>query len=489
MKSVLMTSVPKYDLSGPPAAIGVLQGVFKSHGWETSILDFNSHLHKNLTEKEWLELESWLTFLQQDIDTKLKQKILNLWDKAIAEKMPRSCEYVLMSVFSYWSIYIARLIIEHENKKLKPYKLIVGGNGVSSKFPDTNQYFKDWNEQHKYIEHLILGEGESPIANIITKGKVTYNDNDLDSYPFPTYGGFDFTNYQEKKVYITGSRGCVRKCTFCDIYNIWPKFRYRSAKSLVEEIKKHYYETGVKIFDFTDSLINGSISNFYKFNSLLAEEKEKNKEFKDIQYIGQYICRPKNQMPPSHYEAMHYAGAKQLTVGIEHFSNAVRTHMLKKFSNDDIDYHFEQCAYWNIPNVILMIVGYPTETSKDHMENVKAIFKYKKYAQMGIIELLRWGITMSFLPDTPITSPKSIKELGIKFNTSKETDVSGSANREYVHAWPYTWTADINPDLNLKERLRRRLELHKLSVEMEYPMPRVDEELTTLLEISKTLVK
>ena len=157
--------------------------------------------------------------------------------------MPRSCEYVLMSVFSYWSIYIARLIIEHENKKLKPYKLIVGGNGVSSKFPDTNQYFKDWNEQHKYIEHLILGEGESPIANIITKGKVTYNDNDLDSYPFPTYGGFDFTNYQEKKVYITGSRGCVRKCTFCDIYNIWPKFRYRSAKSLVEEIKKHYYET------------------------------------------------------------------------------------------------------------------------------------------------------------------------------------------------------------------------------------------------------
>ena len=53
----------------------------------------------------------------------------------------------------------------------------------------------------------------------------------------------------------------------------------------------------------------------------------------------------------------------------------------------------------------------------------------------------------------------------------------------------YTWTADINPDLNLKERLRRRLELHKLSVEMEYPMPRVDEELTTLLEISKTLVK
>ena len=78
MKSVLLTSVPKYDLSGPPAAIGVLQGIFKSHGLETSILVFNSHLYKNLTEKEWFELDSWLTFIKDNIDIKLKQKILNL---------------------------------------------------------------------------------------------------------------------------------------------------------------------------------------------------------------------------------------------------------------------------------------------------------------------------------------------------------------------------------------------------------------------------
>ena len=479
MKSVLLTSIPKYDLSGPPAAIGVLQGIFKSHGLETSILDFNSHLYKNLTEKEWFELDSWLTFIKDNIDIKLKQKILNLWEKAIAEKIPKNCEYLLISVFSYWSLYIARLIIEHESKKLKSYKLIVGGNGVSSKFPDTNQYFKDWNDQHKYIEHLILGEGESPLTNIITKGKVKYNDNDLDSYPFPTYSGFDFTDYREKKVYITGSRGCVRHCTFCDIYNIWPKFRYRSAKSLVDEIKNHFYETGITRFDFTDSLINGSVSNFYKFNVLLAEEKEKNKDLKDTGYLGQFICRPKQQMPESHYEAMYYAGCKQLTVGIEHFSNAIRHHMKKKFSNSDIDYHLDQCSYWNIPNVFLMIVGYPTETRQDHIENIRAIIKYRKYAQTGIIELLRWGITMHLFPDTPITTSEMIETLGIKFNNIKGTNISDTAL--------YRWTTSSNPDLTLKERLRRRLELHKLSVHLKYPMPRVKEELTTLLEISKTL--
>ena len=66
-----------------------------------------------------------------------------------------------------------------------------------------------------------------------------------------------------------------------------------------------------------------------------------------------------------------------------------------------------------------------------------------------------------------------------EFNNIKGTNISDTAL--------YRWTTSSNPDLTLKERLRRRLELHKLSVHLKYPMPRVKEELTTLLEISKTL--
>jgi len=479
MKSVLMTSIPKYDLSAPPAAIGVLQGVAQDNGIKTEVFDFNLFLHRNLSKKEWTELDNWCMFIQHKIPKSLEQKIIKLWEQEISHRLPAGCEYLLISVFSYWSLYVARLLIEHENKKIRPYKLIVGGNGVVSKFPDTDQYFTDWNNENKYIEHFIIGDGEEPLAEILSNGKVAYDNNKLDSFPYPSYSGYDLEDYDEKKVYITGSRGCVRKCTFCDIYNIWPKFRYRSAQSIVDEMKSHFERHGVTRFDFTDSLINGSVSNFYKFNTLLAEEKEKDKNLKDIVYLGQAICRPRNQMPESHYEAMHYAGCRQLTIGVESFSNTVRDHMKKKFSDEDIEYHLEQCGYWNIPNVFLMITGYPTETLYDHNKNLRDLEKYKNYAKTGIIELIRWGTTMHLIPDTPITSPESARTLGLK---GRDNNMIGFDPQSQ-----YNWHSDANPDLTLRERIRRRLELHRKSVECGYPQPRVKNELMTIFEMAKML--
>lgn len=479
MKSILMTSIPRYDLVAPPAAIGILQGVAESVGMKTVVFDFNLYLKKTLTENEWQLLDDWCTFIQHDIPQELKQKIIRLWDDQIQRRLPQGCEFLLMSVFSYWSLYVARLLLEHEGKKIRPYKLIVGGNGVSSKFPDSNLYFKEWNERHKYIEHLILGEGEQPLAQILSNGKVEYDDASIDSFPFPSYAGYDLNNYEEKKVYLTGSRGCVRKCTFCDIENIWPKFRYRSAESLIEEIKKHHEMHGVTRFDFTDSLINGSVSNFYKFNTMLAEAKEKDSNLKDIGYLGQAICRPRNQMPESHYEAMYYAGCKQLTIGIESFSNPVRNHMKKKFSDEDIEYHLEQCKFWNIPNIFLMITGYPTETLDDHKKNLKDLEKYKDYAKMGIIEMIRWGTTMHLIPDTPITNPKYVKELGLKGRDHRPIGFDPHSQ--------YYWHSTTNPSLTLRERIRRRIELHEYSVKLGYPQPRVENELTSVLGMAKLL--
>ena len=479
MKSMLMTSIPRYDLVAPPAAIGILQGVAEENGIHTEVFDFNLFLKQNLSDSEWQELDDWCVFIKHHISDALKSKILQHWDQQIQKRLPAGCEYLLMSVFSYWSLYIARLLLTHEGTKVRPYKLIVGGNGVSSKFPDTNIYFKEWNNQHNYIEHLILGEGEKPLAEILSNGKISYEDGNIDSFPFPSYAGYNLNDYEEQKVYLTGSRGCVRKCTFCDIENIWPKFRYRSAESLIEEIKKHHEMHGVTRFDFTDSLINGSVSNFYKFNMLLAEAKAKDTSLKEIKYLGQAICRPRHQMPETHYEAMHYAGCQQLTIGIESFSNDVRNHMKKKFSDRDIEYHLEQCKYWSIPNIFLMITAYTTETINDHKKKLHDLEKYKDYAKMGIIEMIRWGTTMHLIPDTPITNPKYVKELGLKGRDHRP--IGFDPNSQYY------WHSTTNPDLTLRERIRRRIELHQHSVRLGYPQPRVQNELTSVLGMAKLL--
>ena len=51
MKSVLLCSIPKYDLVAPPAAIGILKGVAEDHGLNAVALDFNLSLYKNLSKK------------------------------------------------------------------------------------------------------------------------------------------------------------------------------------------------------------------------------------------------------------------------------------------------------------------------------------------------------------------------------------------------------------------------------------------------------
>ena len=36
-----MTSIPRYDLVAPPAAIGILQGVAEDNGLSVEVFDFN----------------------------------------------------------------------------------------------------------------------------------------------------------------------------------------------------------------------------------------------------------------------------------------------------------------------------------------------------------------------------------------------------------------------------------------------------------------
>ena len=210
MKSALLINLPKYELHATPSAIGIVRGICELENINTNTLDFNVYLHNNLTKDEWWTVDNWCKFLEHKLPKPLGDKIIHLWDHAVQEHLPESCEYMLISVFTFWSMYMARLLILHESKKLKPYKLIVGGNGCVSKFPDTGLYFEQWNNEGNYIEHLLLGEAEITLTNVLTNGKVKYDENNLDSFPFPSYGGVNFNNYSEKKLYITGSRGCVR---------------------------------------------------------------------------------------------------------------------------------------------------------------------------------------------------------------------------------------------------------------------------------------
>lgn len=478
-KTILFCTVPLVETLYPSAAYGYLRPIAKEVGWDMVLNDFNLELHNKIDESDLNDINDWCMFAKSQITPRQQKLIVDLFWSLIQN---HQFQWLAISVFSFYSIRPTLLILQHLRSKSLKCRILLGGNGCMSGVEETNnQAFGEYVKSIGLCDAVIFGEGEMALRALLSDDWQFPGINntrfqqvvDLDSLPLPDYSGINWNDYTDPRILITGSRGCVRHCTFCDIDLTWPKFTFRSADHLVEEIRRARHEHGLTKFEFTDSLINGSIKNFNRFNELLIEAKQKDPAMEPVTYTGQFICRNRSSMSEITYELMHHAGCSQITVGIESFSENVRNHMKKKFSDEDVDYHFEQSGKWRIPNVLLMIIGYPTETLEDHQQNVKALYKYQNYSDAGIIFMIRWGLTMHIYDNTPISAMSS--ELGINYLGQNHGDSI------------FNWVSNQNSSLDLKERLRRRVELHELSVNLGYRMPNSRRELLTLLKLSQEL--
>jgi radical SAM superfamily enzyme YgiQ (UPF0313 family) len=251
---------------------------------------------------------------------------------------------------------------------------------------------------------------------------------------------------------LNGSRGCVRRCTFCDVGAIWQRFRFRSGASLAQEIHQHWRDTGVTEYWFSDSLINGSMKAFNELLESLADLQERYPGMRDINYSGQFIIRPRSSHAERMYELMARTGCTHLAVGIESGSERVRDHMGKKFSDADIDYHLEMCERYGITNYMLTIVGYPTETDEDFQATLDMYTRYQRYAINHTILGINLKYTMTILPNTPIESQQHDLEV------------------EWLHGLGHDleWRCSTNPTLTVRERYQRWIRLLRHAMDLGY---------------------
>jgi radical SAM superfamily enzyme YgiQ (UPF0313 family) len=109
---------------------------------------------------------------------------------------------------------------------------------------------------------------------------------------------------------------------------------------------------------------------------------------------------------------MKRGGANMVSIGIESASEAVRNHMQKGFTNEDMWYTFEQLKANNVKIGIMMLVGYPTETKEDFQETLNMLDQLK---ERGFFEInpingfkymrrISFGPTMQLYSGTPITA-------------------------------------------------------------------------------------
>ena len=265
---ILFLSVPVLDLQYPPSSAAVLKACVKQAGYSACVIDTNillkdickddftsvsnefetiskGNVKDNLVESLF---DNHCTLVQQWIDTVIDD---------IREKNPR---WLGISIFSYKSHKAALLVTLTVRQQFPNIKIVVGGRGASS-YPFGPDFVAFKNKFHKLlgqdvsdtmgdsllnagiVDSFIDGDAEQEIITLLASttprlsGKIETLD--LETVPPSDYDDFDLKKYEyvnEPTLSITGSKGCVRQCTFCDIPVLWPKFKYRSGAHIATEM-------------------------------------------------------------------------------------------------------------------------------------------------------------------------------------------------------------------------------------------------------------
>lgn len=488
-KKVAIIASAQLPNDRPPPALAFLAGVCTEQKVEYDIFDLNIHILKTLGKSVWNETYAVTSnmLIECDDNPDLLSQINLAAELAVDEVLKYNPDLIALTSFSAMQIAWTEKFLSTLRKKSN-ITVIAGGPGISyEQLP--NKTAGRVLAEKGLLDYYVLGEGDFSFANFL-HGKVDVGVNsskhpwenwvpqldNLDVLPVPTYQKINFNDYESPIknnpiVSILGSRGCVRRCTFCDIGHIWKKFKFRTADNILEEMLKHYNETGITNFSFTDSLINGSLKQFTELMEKIVVLKGERPELSSLRFTGQFIVREAKHHPEKMFQLMKDSGCKNISVGIETGSDTVRFHMGKKFTNDDIDYHMEMCEKYGIENTFLVFTGYPTETLQDHLDTVNMIKRYQKYLINDTLILVSLASPMVIYKNTPIDVMRD--QLGIHVN-----------NEQYES---YDWSCETNPELTLKERYRRYIELVKLTVELRYP--RLSEDLVFLESHIKTVIQ
>ena len=436
MTDIVFCNVPIVQTRKPFSAPAILKSVVEKHGYSAKTIDFNSEFNTG----EETELNNFWMFGNGEkniID--VAAVYTHKWAKHILQHKPK---WIGISVFAYTCQIATEMLCLSIKAIDTDVKIVLGGNGMATGGINGDFTWPEKLRQAKTIEAYIRSEAEESIINLL-QGNLTYPGinqnavptqiNDLDKLPIPNYDDYIFENYERKALPITGSRGCVRQCTFCDIHSHWKKFVYRTGESICNEMKELSAIHKIYHFKFTDSLINGSMKAYRDFISNLSKHNKKTDH--PITWSGQFIARPASQMTEQDWKMTQESGGEDLAIGVETGSDKVRNDMQKKFTNKDLDFCVEMAFKFNIKIALILMTGYPTETQEDFDQTLEMFSRYQKFKQ--VIEPVL-GTTVAILPRTPLQD-----------FAKKNNFVFGNTENE--------WWWHQNPNLTLKERLRRRI--------------------------------
>lgn len=465
MVDVLICAMPMMtDVGRVPPAPAILKAAVEQAGYRALTVDLNLEYFDNQCQRDvakyyhlgsaWRPLDPF-TEQSQTTTQEWTDDCINL----IKKIAPRT---IAVSVFTNWQHRATWALLQAVKHHLPNIPVIAGGFGCEISAASlrgtgavgATDYVKPFwlvLKEHKLVDCVALGSGGS-LEELVTfldlhirhQNTVVPESNNSVIYdaPIPNYDDYKLDQYlweNQKRLAVTGSKGCVRACSFCDIPGSFGRFRYRQGKDIANEIINQYRKHGIRYFEFTDSLVNGSLKAFREWMTILASFNDTLPEQQKIRWFGQYICRPQSQMSGDLYNLMQRSGVTNLIIGVESGSNAVLEVMKKKIKVEDVLGELEQFFKHGINCDILMLSSFYSETPENYEETLLFLHKCQKYLANGTISTLGMGPPMYINDQMPIG--QHAEELGIVRNFENES----------------FWTLKDRPENNYVNRVKNRV--------------------------------
>ena len=245
--------------------------------------------------------------------------------------------------------------------------------------------------EDELFEYLCIGEGDYALLDLVNAiekggdtttiqnihavidGKVYKNDTrplvqDLDELPIPDKSLFYDRGAFYRSLLIMTSRGCPFKCSFC-VNNFYHEIkkphekpvRQKSVPFSIREIQSVMHYGQPKSISFLDDIFGIHHGWLDEFATIYPKK------------IGlPFLCNAYPSMvTKKHAALLKKSGCATALMGIQSGSPEVRSRMLRKETNEQIEQAVQYLGEADIKVQVEFIFGYPEETSDQMWETVE----------------------------------------------------------------------------------------------------------------------
>ena len=224
-------------------------------------------------------------------------------------------------------------------------------------------------EELKKITGIVFEAADGTIVNTGVRPLI----DDLDELPFPALDLVPYEKYnsllarRSPAVTTFTSRGCPFPCTFCDRPQLGKQFRYRSAKSVVDEMEED---------------TKRGIHEFLVYDDTFTVHKKRTMEICDEIVrrgldVGWDIRSRVDTVNEEMLKALAKAGCRGIHYGIESGTDKILSVLKKKITIPKAKEVFDMTKREGMQVLAYFMIGCPTETEEDIMETLR-VSRYLK---------------------------------------------------------------------------------------------------------------